>query len=284
MKFCTAASLATRAREDGYAIPAFNTNGATYDIARAAIEAADELASPLIIQSYEPNLAYRGFEYAVVQTAFLAEGANIPIAMHLDHGSSIESAMAAIRAGYSSVMIDGSHLPLDDNIRLTNNVIGLARPLGVTVEAEVGHVTGGVHSHGGESAVTDPEEAIRLVRETGVDMLAIANGTRHGVIELQDQIDLELVKNLRQSIEVPLVQHGTSGIPLRLISVLAKAGMAKFNFGEPFRANYIKYFAEYTKTLDHGDHAWKIAQAVKDRLKQDMKELIVALGSEGRAR
>jgi ketose-bisphosphate aldolase len=284
MKFCTASSLAQRAREEGYAVPAFNTNGATYDIARAAIEAADELASPLIIQSYEPNLAYRGFQLAAYQTAFLAEGANTPIAMHLDHGSSIESAIEAIEAGFSSVMIDGSHLPLDENIRLTKQVIEAARPLGVSVEAEVGHVTGGVHSHGSGSAVTDPDEAVRLVEETGVDMLAIANGTRHGVIELQDQIDLQLVKTLRGRISVPLVQHGTSGIPLRLITVLAKAGMAKFNFGEPFRANYIKYFVEYSKTLDHGDHAWKIAQAVKDRLKQDMKELIVALGSEGKAR
>ncbi len=284
MKFCTASSLAQRAREENYAIPAFNTNGATYDIARAAIEAADELASPLIIQSYEPNLAYRGFEFAATQTEFLARGVSIPIAMHLDHGSSIESAMAAIEAGFSSVMIDGSHLPLDENIRLTKQVIEAARPLGVTVEAEVGHVTGGVHSHGSGAAVTDPDEAVRLVEETGVDMLAIANGTKHGVIELQDQIDLQLVKALRERIGVPLVQHGTSGIPLRLISVLAKAGMAKFNFGEPFRANYIKYFKEYARTLDHSDHAWKIAQAVKDRLKQDMKELIVALGSEGKAR
>ena len=283
MKFCTASSLAQRAREEGYAVPAFNTNGATYEIARAAIEAADELASPLIIGCYEPNLAYRGFGYLALQTAHLAESANIPIALHLDHGGSVESAMAGIKAGFSSVMIDGSHLPLDENILLTRQVIDAARPLGVSVEAEVGHVAGGVHSHG-QAGSTDPEEAVRLVEETGVDMLAIANGTRHGVIELQDQVDLELVRTLRKRIDVPLVQHGTSGIPLRLISVLAKAGMAKFNFGEPFRADYIKYFAEFTRTLDHGDHPWKIAQAVKDRLKQDMKEIIAALGSEGKAR
>lgn len=284
MRFCTASSLAQRAREEGYAVPAFNTNGATYDITRAAIEAADELNSPLIIQSYEPNLAYRGFEYAALQTEFLARGVGIPIALHLDHGSSIESAMAAMKAGYSSVMIDGSHLPLEENIRLTRQIIEVARPLGVSVEAEVGHVAGGVHSHGSAAEVTDPDEAVRFVEETGVDMLAIANGTKHGVIELQDQVDLELVAMLRQRITVPLVQHGTSGIPLDLVSALARAGMAKFNFGEPFRANYIKYFVEYSRTLDHGDHAWKIAQAVKDRLKEDMKAIIMALGSADKAR
>ena len=285
MKFHTASSLAQRAREQGYAVPAFNTNGATYEIARAAIEAADELASPLILQCYEPNLAYRGFGYFGMQAAFLARSVGIPIALHLDHGSSLESVSAAVEAGFSSVMIDGSHLPLEDNIRLTKQVMEAVRPLGVSVEAEVGHVTGGAHSHGqGGSCVTDPDEAVRLVRETGVDLLAIANGTRHGVIELQDQVDLDLVRNLRNRLDVPLVQHGTSGIPLPLVSELAKAGMAKFNFGEPFRANYIKYFREYSETLDHGDHAWKIAQAVKDRLKRDMKEIIAALGSEGKAR
>lgn len=283
MRFFTASSLAQRAREEGYAVPAFNTNGATYEIARAAIEAADELASPLIIQTYEPNLAYRGFEYAAMQTRFLAREASIPIALHLDHGSSIESVIAAIKAGYSSVMIDGSHLPLEDNIRLTRRVIEVARPLGVSVEAEVGHVAGGAHSHG-SGLVTDPDEAVRFVEETGVDMLAIANGTSHGVIELQEHVDLDLVRTLRERVKVPLVQHGTSGIPLHLVSALAKAGMAKFNFGEPFRANYIRYFVEYADALDHGDHAWKVAQAVKDALKRDMKQIIAALGSEGKAR
>ena len=283
MIFCNALTLARRAREEGYSIPAFNTNGATYDIARAALEAADELASPLIVQSYEPNLAYRGFEYARVMTAYLAESVSIPVALHVDHGSSFESVIEAVKAGFSSVMIDGSHLPLDENIKLTRQVVDAVQPLGVSVEAEVGYVTGGVHSHGGASSTTDVDEAIRLVRETKVDLLAIANGTRHGVIELQDQVDLELVKTLRKSVDVPLVQHGTSGIPLRLVSELAKAGMAKFNFGEPFRADYIKYFREYSETLDHGDHAWKIMQAVKNRLKEDMKQIIRALGSEGKA-
>lgn len=284
MIFCTASSLARRAREEGYAVPAFNSNGATYEIARASIEAADELASPLIIGCYEPNLAYRGFEYLRIQAACLAESANIPIALHLDHGCSFASALAALKAGFSSVMIDGSHLPLEENIRVTKQVVDALQPLGISVEAEVGHVTGGVHSQSQGGSTTNVDDALRLVDETGVDMLAIANGTRHGVIELQDQVDLDLVRTLKSRVDVPLVQHGTCGIPLPLISELAKAGMAKFNFGEPFRANYIKYFKEYSETLDHADHAWKIAQAVKDRLKEDMKEIIVALGSEGKAR
>ena len=284
MRLCETKSLVTQAREGGYAVPAFNTNGATYDITRAAIEAAEELRSPLILQTYEPNCAYRGFDYMCLQAVHLAQDARIPIGLHLDHGSSFTSALKAVKAGYTSIMIDGSHLPLCANIMLTKQIVEALQPLGITVEAEVGHVTGGVHSSSEAGAsTTDPADAARLVEETGVDLLAIANGTQHGVIELQDKIDFELVKQLRARIPVPLVQHGTSGIPLAMVSELAKSGMSKINFGEPFRANFIKYFKEYADTLDHKDHPWKIMWAVKDRLKEDMKQLIIALGSAGKA-
>ncbi len=282
MKFCNANLLVEKAREGGYAVPAFNSNGGTYDIARAAIEAAEEMKSPLILQTYEPNVAYRGFEYCGLQARHLAKDTTIPIALHVDHGMTMESVMEAVKAGYTSVMIDSSHLPLDQNIETTKKVIAAVRPLGVTVEAEVGHVAGGVHSSG-HGGCTDPAEALELVKATGVDMLAVANGTQHGIFEIQDQADLELVRKLRDLIPVPLVQHGTCGIPLDLLSKLAQAGMAKINFGEGFRSNYITYFNEYSQTLDHKGHPWKIMLAVKDRLKQDMKELIVALGAEGKA-
>lgn len=283
MKLCDSKTLVAKAREGGYAVPALNTNGATYDITRAAIEAAQELQSPLILQTYEPNCAYRGFDYMYLQATHLAQDATIPIALHLDHGATFISALKAAKAGYTSVMIDGSHLPLDENIKLTKQVVEALQPLGITVEAEVGHVTGGVHSAAHAAGTTDPDEAAKLVEATGVDLLAISNGTQHGVIELQDNIDIDLVKRLRDRIPVPLVQHGTSGIPLELLTQISQAGMTKINFGEPFRANYIKYFKEYADTLDHKDHAWKIMQAVKDRLKEDMKKLIVALGSAGKA-
>lgn len=284
MKFCDAKTLVEKARAGGYAVPAFNTNGGTYDIARAAIEAAEEMRSPLILQTYEPNVAYRGFAYCVLQAAHLAHDASIPIALHLDHGTTPDSVLRAVDAGYTSVMIDGSHLPLEENIALVREVVAAARPRGVTVEAEVGHVAGGVHSTGHDAAPrTDPDEAVRLVAETGVDLLAIANGTRHGVFELQDDIDLELTRELARRVPVPLVQHGTCGIPLALASELAASGMAKINYGEPFRAGYIDDFVEYARTLDHKGHPWKIMQACKDALKEEMKAIILALGSAGKA-
>jgi ketose-bisphosphate aldolase len=284
MRFCSTKELVDKARDEGYAVPAFNSNGGTYDIARAAIEAAEEMRSPLILQTYEPNVAYRGFEFCGIQARHLAEGTTVPIALHLDHGMSLTSALQCVMAGYSGVMIDGSHLPLEENIRLTKQVIEAVRPLGIAVEAEIGHVAGGVHSGGqGKAGCTEPAEAAYFVEQTGVDMLAVANGTLHGIFDLQDDIDLDLVRELKAKVPVPLVQHGTCGIPGDLLTKLAQAGMAKINFGEAFRANYITYFGEYADTLDHKGHPWKIMQAVKDRLKDDMKALIRALGSEGKA-
>jgi ketose-bisphosphate aldolase len=284
MPFSDARALVEEARAQGYAVPAFNTNGGTYEIARAAIEVAQELRSPLILQTYEPNLAYRGAAYCVQQAEHLARDATVPIALHLDHGSSVDSVLAVAQAGYTSVMIDGSHLPLEENIALTRQAIAAVRPLGITVEAEVGHVTGGVHAAGqGADGVTMLEDATRFVQETGVDMLAIADGTRHGFYEEQTDIDLTLVRTLRAAVPAPLVQHGTCGIPVSLIRALVEAGIAKMNFGELFRVRLVAYFREYAETLEHHGHPWKILMVCKDRLKDDMRQLIHALGAEGRA-
>jgi len=284
MTFANAKLLAERASKGGYAVPAFNSNGGTYEIARAAVEAAAELRSPLILQTYEPNTLYRGFEYCALQAAHLARDAGIPVALHLDHGTSLESVLRAADAGYTSVMIDYSHLPLQENIRGVREVIEQVRARGVAVEAEVGHVAGGAHSAGhGDSPRTHPEEAARLVAETGVDLLAIANGTRHGIYDLQEDVDLDLTREIARRVPAPLVQHGTCGIPLDLVRKLVAAGIAKVNYGEPFRAGFIAYFQEYAQTMDHGGHPWKIMQACKERLKEDMKAIIRALGSDGKA-
>lgn len=286
------------ARLGGYAVPALNANGATYDIARAALEAAQESASPLILQSYEPNLEYRGPEYFVRMTALLCDELNItvPVALQLDHGHSLESSVKVMKAGFTSVMFDASHDPLEENIRKTLEVIRIAKIMGCSVEAEVGYVKGNEavkEKQIGRIAVperplippakTDIAEAKRFVESVPVDMLAVSVGTTHGVYEKQDGIDFELLKQLRSEIDVPLVQHGTCGISLEDVSKLVKCGMSKVNFGEPFRFNYIKYFNELTDNMEHQWHAWRIMREVKDKLKKDMLEIIKALGADGKA-
>jgi len=288
MKFCSAKILVNNAMDNGYAVPALNTNGGSYDIARAALESAQELNSPLILQVYEPNLKYRGISYFVKLAEFLCNELKItvPVAVQLDHGKSFASVVKAMKTGFSSVMFDASNSPLDKNIEETRKVVKAASVLGVSVEAEVGYVKGNepvAVSPSIPPTKTKIDEAVRFVKEVDVDMLAVSVGTTHGVYEKQEEIDFKLLEKLRNSISVPLVQHGTCGISLDDISRLAQGGMAKVNFGEPFRFNYIKYFNELTDEMEHLWHPWKIMQECKNRLKQDMKKIICALGSKGKA-
>jgi fructose-bisphosphate aldolase class II len=298
MRFVSAAPLVRAAGQSGYAVPALNTNGAGYDIARAALEATAELRAPLILQVYEPNTAYRGFTYFVELAEHLCNELHvtIPVALQLDHGKSVASVTTAMDAGLTSVMFDASHDPLSENIRKTGEVLSLARARGVSVEAEVGYVKGNEPVAGKQTgripvpqapsippAKTDPEEVENFLQECDVDMLAVALGTTHGVYQTQTEIDFELLRTLRDRIDKPLVMHGTSGISVEDLSRLAQGGMAKINFGEPFRYNFIRYFNALTDEMEHLWHPWRIMQEVKNRLKADMKELIVALHADGKA-
>lgn len=298
MRFVTAGKIVQEAHKKGYAVPALNANGATYDIARAALEAAQETGSPLILQSYEPNLDYRGAEYFVKMAAMLCDELNItvPVALQLDHGHSLESTVKVMKAGFTSVMFDASHDPLEDNIKKTFEVVKIAKIMGCSVEAEVGYVKGNEPTKEkqiGRIAVpekplippakTDVDEANRFVKFVPVDMLAVSVGTTHGVYKTQDGIDFDLLRKLRHEIDVPLVQHGTCGISLEDISKLVMYGMSKVNFGEPFRFKYIEYFNELTDNMEHQWHAWRIMREIKNRLKTDMIEIIKALGAAGKA-
>ncbi|OGV47671.1 MAG: hypothetical protein A2017_21930 [Lentisphaerae bacterium GWF2_44_16] len=298
MKFINAKPLVLDAQIRGYAVPALNANGATYDIARAALEAAQELQAPLILQSYEPNLEYRGMKYFVQMSGHICEdlGITIPVALHVDHGKTYESALRAMDAGFTSYMFDASHDPLEENIRKSRRVLALARAWNVSIEAEVGYVKGNEAKKEKQigripvpekpvipPAKTKIEEAVRFVSEVDVDMLAVSVGTTHGVYRTQSEIDFQLLKEIRSKIETPLVQHGTCGISLEDVSKLAKSGMSKINFGEAFRFNYINYFNELTDSMEHQWHAWKIMREIKNRLKEDIKEIICALGADGKA-
>lgn len=298
MRFVSPKVLVEDARARGYAVPAFNTNGGSYDIMRAALEAAQEAGSPIILQEYEPNCAYRGFRQFVAMADFLCDDlkTTVPVALHLDHGKSFESVVQAMRAGFTGVMFDASHDPLEENIARTRKVVDVARALGVTVEAEVGYVHGNEPPHGRQigripvpqepgtaPAKTSLVEAQRFIEAVQVDMLAVSIGTTHGVYQRQMGIDYELLKALRRTLPVPLVQHGTCGISLQDLAKLSKCGMSKVNFGEAFRLNYIRYFNELTDSMEHLWHAWRIQQEIMNRLKRDMGELITALGAVGRA-
>ena len=298
MEFANPKSLVDDARKRGYGVPAFNTNGGSYDIARAALEAAEHMRSPLILQVYEPNCAYRGYRYFVNLANFLCDelAISVPVALQLDHGHSIESVTEVMDAGFTGVMFDASHEPLETNIAETRKVLKAAHARGVSVEAEVGCVKGNEPPKSPQigrvpvplepsipPTKTPLEEAVQFTEAVPVDMLAVSVGTTHGVWQRQSGIDFDLLKAIRDAVQVPLVQHGTGGISCEDLSSLVKCGMSKINFGEPFRYDYIRHFNERTDSMEHLWHPWRIMEQVKERIKAHMKQLIEALGAVGKA-
>jgi len=282
MKIYNAKQMMETALEKGYALPAINANGGTYDLARAILEAANELRSPIIIQSYEPNLEYRGYDYFTLLVKHLAADMDIPVCLSLDHGKSIESVMRAVKAGFTHVMFDYASHPIEENIKNTNLVTSLVRPLGVSIEAEIGNIFIS-NDESNRAPVTAIDDIKAFIKDTDVDFLAVGVGTTHGIFKVQDTINFEHIKEAKKVAgDLPLVLHGTCGISMDDISRCVKAGMNKINFGEGIRMNYIKYFNELSQTLNHEHHAWRIMRAAKDKVKEDVKNIIRAVGSEGK--
>jgi len=285
MPLTDTASLVRLAHQHKYCVVQINTNGGTYDITRAIIESAEEERSPVILGAYEANLKYRGYEYAAMQMRFFAERASVPVAVHLDHGSSVDACRKAIDAGFTSVMIDGSHLPVDQNIKLAQQVVEIARPRGVSVEAEVGELQK-LNPDGSMSDVknlSNPVEVSRMSRDTGIDMLAVGIGNAHGFYKDAPNIRFDLLEKLAAASAVPLVLHGTTGLADDVIRRCVSMGMAKANLGTLIRTRCVEFTAEVIAEKKHANHPWRVGEAVKDRLKPDIKHILRVAGSSGRA-
>jgi len=219
-----------KAKAGKFAVGQFNMNN--LEFAQATVEAAIEEKSPFIYGVSEGALRYMGIEFTVAMAEAAARKSGLPIALHLDHGSSFEVAMKCIRAGFSSVMFDGSHYTLEENIRLTKEVVKAAHAMGVSVEGELGTIGGvedDVNVDEADAALAKPEEAIRFYEETGVDCLAIAVGTAHGMYSAEPNIRHDIIEEVSKAIPVPLVLHGGSGVPDEMIRKAIQAGVSKIN-------------------------------------------------------
>jgi fructose-bisphosphate aldolase, class II len=219
-----------KAKANKFAVGQFNMNN--LEFAQAIVDAAIAEKAPFIYGVSEGALKYMGIEFTVAIAEAAAKKSGLPIALHLDHGSSFEVAMKCIRAGFSSVMFDGSHYTLEENIRLTKEVVKAARAMGVSVEGELGTI-GGVEDDLSvaeeDASLANPEEAIRFYEETGVDCLAIAVGTAHGLYKGEPKIHYDIIQKVANAIPVPLVLHGGSGVPDEAIRESIKSGAGKIN-------------------------------------------------------
>src|SRR5690625_2730902 len=233
MQLVSMKEMLNQAKDNSYAVGHFNVNNLEY--AQAILEAAEEENSPVILGVSEGAARYMGgYKVAVKMAKALMEeyGITVPVAMHLDHGSSFAACAQAIHAGFSSVMYDGSHLPLEENIANTKKVVELAHIHGVSVEAELGRIGGEEDDlvvDDAEAMYAIPSECEQLVRETKVDCFAPALGSVHGPYKGEPKLGFEQMEEIMHLTGVPLVLHGGTGIPLKDIQRAISLGTAKIN-------------------------------------------------------
>ena len=232
--YTTSKEMILKAREGGYAVPAFNAEN--MEMVQAIVSAAEEMRSPVMIQTTPSTVKYITREMAYAMVKAEADRASVPVALHLDHCENYDDLVAALKVGYSSVMIDASKLPYEENVALTSRVVEAAKVYGVTVEAELGTVGGTEDGRSAELIYTDPDEALDFATRTGVDIFAVAIGTSHGFYKGEPKLNFELLATLRKIIAVPLVLHGGSGVPDEMIRRTIELGISKVNFATELRA------------------------------------------------
>lgn len=228
--------LLRRAQAEHYAIGAFNAEN--MEMVMAIVEAATEMEAPVIIQTTPSTLKYATPKMYQSMVKAVADLAPVPVVMHLDHGNSVDLAFRSIEAGYTSVMIDGSPLPFEENIAMTQKVVEYAKTLNIPVEAELGKVGGKEDDLVGEGGCTDPEEAAEFALRTQVNSLAIAIGTAHGVYKKEPKLDVQRLKEIRLKIDTPLVLHGASGLSDAAVQECIAEGICKVNFATELRVAY----------------------------------------------
>ena len=295
-----------RARREGWAMGGFNV----FDLesARAVIDAGEELAAPLLVQTSEGAVKHAGLENMVAIVRQLAGRTKTPVALHLDHGKSVELSRAAVDAGYTSVMIDASRESFDENVRDTRDVVRYAHARGVHVEAELGTL-GGIEDLGEQAArsmLTDPEQAARFAAATEVDALAVAVGTSHGAYKFKGEphLDFDRLRAIAAHVEQPLVLHGASslpeeevafaerygaklehaqGIPPDLIRKAVAMGIAKVNTDSDLRLAALGRLRQVLVERPDLFNLYELMGDVEEAIRRGTAERIRLLGSQGKA-
>ena len=237
------AELLKAARRGGYAVPAFNVDN--LESVMGVLEACKDY--PAIVQTIPRTLSYGGVGSYAAMIKSLYNG-NADIAIHLDHGGSLDICKSCLVTGYTSIMIDGSALPFDDNVKLTSEAVELAHSFGADVEAELGGI-GGKEESSAQIRYTDPEEARLFVKLTGVDALAIGVGSAHGIYKGEPHIDIDRIRDIASVTDVPLVLHGASGLSDEVLTDCIRAGIAKINFATELRQAFTRGLKEGLKLM-----------------------------------
>ncbi len=279
----TGREILEAADRGGYGVGAFNIH--TLEMLGPVLEVAEELKSPILLQFTYGSIQFIGAEAIGVLGGHLARRSPVPVAIHLDHGAGFEQSVTAIRSGFTSVMIDASRLPLEENIAATRRVVELAHTAGVSVEAEIGRV-GGTEDHvtvnEWEASLTLPEEAERFAAETGVDYLAVAFGTAHGFYKGEPRLDLDRLAEVDRRVSVPLVMHGGSGVPHTLVRQAIERGVRKVNVATELKDAWARAVREILAVQPEEIDPRKLLAPAREAVKHVVRQKIQVVGSAGR--
>ncbi|MCL5093639.1 MAG: class II fructose-bisphosphate aldolase [Patescibacteria group bacterium] len=284
MTVVSSKKILEEALRGGYAVGAFNTS--TLEATKAIINAAAKLASPVIIETSEGEFNFLDSNIIFDQVKDLSDEYGVTVALHLDHGKSLETVKKAVEARYTSVHIDASNLSYQENIELTQKVAEFAHKKNISVEGELGHISGSSEKHSEKieinlSNLTDPGLAKEFVKETGIDILAVSIGNIHGVYTNPPELDLGRLERISK-VKIPLSLHGGSGIPENQIKMAVKLGIAKVNVNTELRMAYAGELREELKAHPKEIVPYKILPEVIEEIEKVVENKIKLFGSEGK--
>jgi fructose-bisphosphate aldolase class II len=284
MPLVTGKELMDKAEKGNYAVGAFNCNN--MEIIQAIIAAAEAENSPVIIQASQGAIKYAGLDYIVGLVSTAAKNTKIPVCLHLDHGTDFRQVVQCIAKGFSSVMFDGSKLPLEENIAITKRIVEIATAVGVSTEAELGKIAGTedeVNVHEKDAMLTDPADVKYFVEKTGVDSLAVAIGTAHGQYKSEPKLDFDRLAKIRSLVNVPIVMHGSSGVSDDDVRKAIALGIRKVNIDTNIREAFVKgvkgVLAKNPREIDPR----KILGPAREAMTEIVREKIRIFGSNGKA-
>ncbi|NMB45615.1 MAG: class II fructose-bisphosphate aldolase [Firmicutes bacterium] len=284
MPLVTAACLLEHAQANTYAIPSFNFHDLV-DL-QAIVTAAEAEAAPVILMASEGTIRFAGFPYIEALARVAASQAKVPLALHLDHGRELDNIMKGIRHGFTSVMFDGSHLAYAENVRLTNWVVDVAHRAGISVEGELGQIPGtedDISVAEQAAGMTDPGLVAEYVERTGVDALAVAIGTAHGLYKGEPQLDFDRLAAIRQAAVIPLVLHGGTGVPDATVRQAINLGICKLNVGTDLRLAYTGSIDQALKEHEINDPR-PLLDIAREAVIEVVRDKIRLCGASGQAK
>ena len=272
------------AQKGKYAVPAFNVHN--METIQTVVEAAAELRSPIIVAATPGTMKYAGPEFFIKLVEICSNKYDIPIAMHLDHHESYDEIVNAIQIGTKSAMIDASHLSFEENVAMVKKVVDYAHRFDVTVEGELG-ILGGQEDDlvrdDKDSKYTNPAQAKEYVERTGIDSLAVAIGTAHGVYKEEPKLDFDRLAEIRAVVDVPLVLHGASGVPADQVRKAIELGITKVNIATELKMPFAETLRQVLVSKPNESDPRKYFGPAKEAMKKVAIEKILMCGSNGKA-